>query len=124
MSIYVNPRAMAEMFETLELQGKVMERVELIHQIEHTFAEYLVTAYERAAYDLKAEGWTLPQIADELNVTIPAVSGYIKAYQDRSGKPSLMPVRSFDGPVVDIRALVRREAAVPRPSAETTHPTA
>lgn len=124
MSIYVNPRAMGEMFETLELQGKVLERIELIHQIEHTFAEYLVAAYERAAYDLKGEGWTVAQIADELNVPVAAVGGYIKAYQERSGKPNLMPVRSFDGPVVDIRALVRRESAHRNQSAETTHPTA
>lgn len=124
MSIYVNPRVIDEVFDTIELQGKVLERIELLHTIENTFAGRLLDSYERAAYELKNEGWTLAQIADELNVPNKAVPGLLRAYQNRTGKPNLLPVRSFTGNVVDIRSLVGKEAVSRRQSTETSHPTA
>lgn len=124
MSTYVNYRALGEVFDSLELQSRVLERLDSIHKIENEFAERLMDTYQKAAFELRSEqNWTLAQISDELNIPIRQVPKMIAAYAQSSGRLNPLKTRDYSN-VIDIRNLVRRATARPQESEGTSHPTA
>lgn len=124
MTAYVNYRAVDEVFDALEMEGRVLNRLEALHKVEQEFAERLFDAYHRAAYELRSdENWSMAQISDELHVPVRQVPRMVARYAERSGKLNPLKTRHYDN-VVDIRSLVRRASDRPQKSESTTHPTA
>lgn len=123
MAGYVNHQAMVEVFVPLEHQKDPTIRATLIHLIQDEYTQRLVEVIERTSYELKEAGWTVPQIADELSLTVAQTRRAITQYARRAGRMS--PLRGRDNSnVIDIRSLVRK-ADENRPAGEgTTHPTA
>lgn len=90
--------------------------------VHNEFAESMLAMYERTAFELKERGWSLEQIADELQVAVQRVKQLIREYAKRTNRVPPLRDKSGLAPVVDIRSVVRR--ADRHRSSTTTHPTA
>lgn len=123
MAGYVNHQAMVEVFSPLEQQRDPTIRATLIHLIQDEYTQRLVEMLERTAFELKENGWTVPQVADELSLTVAQTRRAILQYARRAGRISPLRDKGM-AQVIDIRSLVRK-ADENRPAGEgTTHPTA
>ena len=122
MTSYVNHHAMREVFVPLESQFDPVRRSEMIRTVHNEFADLMVQAMERTAFELKERGWSLEQIGDELGVAVQRVKQLIRDYAKRTNRVPPLRDKSGLAPVVDIRSVVKR--ADRRRSDTTSHPTA
>ena len=108
MMRYVNRHAMTEVFAPLDLEQHASERARLLHEIEADFLDNLTRVYQRTAYELSTQGWALPQIGNELGLSIATTKRLIAA--QAATERRISPVRSQRAPVnvLDIRSRVQR----------------
>lgn len=122
MVSYVNHHAMREVFAPLESQPDAVRRAEMMRTVQDEFAENVLTVYERTAFELKEQGWSLEQIGDELQIAVQRVKQLVRDYAKRTNRVPPLRDKSGLASVVDIRSVVRR--ADRRRSGTTSHPTA
>jgi predicted nucleotidyltransferase len=110
MMRYVNRHAMTEVFAPLDLEQHASERARLLHEIEDDFLDHLTRLYKRTAYELSTQGWALPQIGNELGLSIATVKRLIAAHA--AAERRISPVRAQRTPVsvLDIRSRVQRRS--------------
>ena len=123
MMRYVNRHAMTEVFEPLDLEQRPSERARLVSEIVDDFLDNLTRIYQRTAYELSEQGWTLPQIGNELGQSIATVKRLIAAHAASERRISPLRAQRPQATVLDIRSRVQRrslqaappEAAPPQP---------
>ena len=111
MGTYVNDRVLADLFADVEMKRSVDDRIRAIASLTEQFVSLTTDSLERIAFELADDGWTIRQIADEINVNRDRVMRMIRAYAHRTGRICPIPAgrRSLDN-AVDISRLVSKEA--------------
>lgn len=105
---------MTEVFVPLDLEQHASERARLLHEIEADFIDNLTRIYQRTAYELSEQGWTLHQIGDELSCSLATVRHLIAAHAAAEGRISPLRSQRTGKGVLDIRGLVQRRATPPQ----------
>ena len=112
MPAYINHSLLEDLFADVELVMDPDDRLAKIRLMTDVFVDLSVTSLERIAYERSRDGWTAPQIANEIGVSRLYIPAMIAAHAARTGLPILRrKSRSYDH-AVDISRLVSREARV------------
>ena len=109
MSVYINHSLLEDLFAGVELQDSTESRLATLNGLTDAYIVLAVNSLERIAYDLSGEGWTVRQIADEIGVGSPYITGMIAAHAARTGLPSPQRQKRSYEHAVDISRLVSRE---------------
>jgi len=115
---------MVEVFDPLETQPDPLLRLDQIKTIKADFSDRLLAVYQRTAFDLKAAGWSIHQIGDELDVSVALVRKMIADHARNTRQVSPLWSRRDMTGAIDIRALVRLADANHPAGAATSRPTA
>lgn len=112
MPAYINHSLLEDLFADVEVKMDPDDRLAMIRQLTDVFVGLSVTSLERIAYERSQDGWTAPQIANDIGVSRLYIPAMIAAHAARTGLPVLRrKARSYDH-AVDISRLVSREARV------------
>jgi DNA-binding NarL/FixJ family response regulator len=107
MSRYINHDAIADVFLPVSVEINPRVRLEMLRAIQSDIGTRILEEQERIAFELKSEGDSTGQIADDMAVSERAVKRWIGNYAAKNGLHNLLHRRKASN-VVDIRDRVAR----------------